>query len=194
MKTVSLKASKREVVGSKDAKTLRNEGMVPCVVYGGEAPVHVKIDSRDLDKVLYTADAFNVLIEVEGTTYSTIVKDCQFHPVTDNTQHVDFMIVNDEKAVEVALPVVLKGSPIGVRNGGKLRQPLRKIRVKGIVSQLPEVIEIDVEDLKIGRAIKVADLNMEGVNMVEPASSVIVGVKMARGAVVEDEEEEAAAE
>ena len=195
MRTVSLNGDVRNAIGSKDAKAVRNEGFVPCVIYGGDQPVHIKVEAKDFDKIVYTPEVFNILLNVGGVEYSTIFQDAQFDPITDAVLHVDFLLVQNDKPVTLSLPIDLKGNSVGVRNGGKLRQPLRKLKVKGLMSALPDSVEIDIENLKIGQAIKVDSIDIEGVEMLDPASNVVVSVKMARGAVVEeDEEEEAAAE
>lgn len=192
MKTVSINGDVRSAVGSKDAKAIRNEGFVPSVIYGGEEPVHIKIDKRDLAQIIYTPEVFNVLLNVDGKEYSTVFQDAQFDPMTDQVQHIDFLLVKEDKPVTVSLPVTLEGTSPGVRNGGKLRQPLRKVKVKALMSALPESITVDISSLKIGMAVKVGSMDIEGVEFLDPASNVVVSVKMARGAVVEDDEEEAA--
>lgn len=197
MKTVTLNGSLREKVGSKFAKVSRKEGLVPAVIYGSDNNVHLTIDERELNKIIYTADVFNVVIDVDGTKYSTIFQDAQYHPVSDACEHADFLLVTEDKPVVVSLPVALTGNSIGVRNGGKLRKPLRKLKVKGLISALPDNIEIDITKLRIGRSVKVGEISIDGVEILDPASNVVVSVKTARGAVDagDDEEgEEAAAE
>lgn len=189
MKTLELNGSKRENIGKKDAAKLRKEGFVPAVVYGGENELHIQIDERDLDKIIYTADTYNVLLKVDGETYSTVLQDTQFDALTDKATHADFLLVNNDKPVTVSMSINLEGSAIGVRNGGKLRKPMRKLKLKGALAAIPDSVEIDVTDLKIGNAIKVADLSFEGVEILDPASNVVVAVKTARGAVTEEEEE-----
>lgn len=190
MRTVSLNGDVRSAIGTKEAKAVRNEGFVPCVIYGGEEPIHLKVDARSFSKIVYTPEVFNILLTVDGKEYSTIFQDAQFDPLTDQILHADFLLVQDDKPVNVSLPVNLVGNSIGVRNGGKLRQPMRKLKVKALMSAMPENIEINIEKLKIGKAVKVADLNIDGVEFLDPTSNVVVAVKMARGAVVADDEEE----
>lgn len=189
MKTVSLNGDLRNGVGSKDAKAVRKEGFVPSVIYGGEEQVNIKIDAREFKKIVYTPEAFNVLLNVDGKEYSTVFQAAQFDPITDEITHADFLEVKEDKPVTVSLPVSLSGSPIGVRNGGKLRQPMRKLKVRGLLSAIPDGINLDIAPMKIGQAQKVGQLEIEGVEFLDPASNVIVAVKMARGAVVEDEAE-----
>ena len=194
MKTLELNGSKRANLGKKDSAKLRKDGFVPAVVYGGENELHIQIDERDLNKVIYTADTFNVLLNVDGETYSTVLQDAQFDALTDKPTHIDFLLVSEDKPVIVSMTVNLTGSAIGVRNGGKLRKPMRKLKLKGALSAIPDSVEIDITDLRIGRSIKVADLSFDGVELLDPASNVIAAVKTARGVVEEDEEEAATEE
>ncbi len=194
MKTLELNAAKREAIGKKDAANLRKEGLVPAVVYGGSKELHIKIDERELNKAIYTADTFNVILIVDGEKVSTIIQDAQFDALTDRPTHVDFLMVSEDKPVKVKMTINLTGSSIGVRNGGKLRKPMRKLSMKGALSAIPDAVEIDITDIRIGKAIKVGDLNYDGIELLDPASSVIAAVKTARGAVDEDEEGEEGAE
>lgn len=190
MRKITINAVKRESKGKSDAKSQRKSGMVPCVVYGGEENLNVLIDERDFKQVLYTPEVFNIQLSVDGTEYSTVLQDTQFHPVTDKIIHADFLQVNEEKDVTVAMAVMLKGSAIGVRNGGKLKTPMRKLRVSGKLADLPDGgVDINIEDLRIGQAIKVGSLEIAGVKFLDPASNVVVAVKTARGAVLDEEEE-----
>jgi large subunit ribosomal protein L25 len=194
MKTVSINGTKRENVGKKDAKGLRRENLVPCVLYGNGENIHFSVDTRDMDKLVYTGDVYNVLINIDGTEHSAVVRDVQFHPVTDAALHADFLAVTADKPVTIKMPINLVGNAIGVRNGGKLRQPMRKLSVTGLISALPDAIEVEIENLRIGKSIKVGELSVEGVTFNDPASNVVVAVKMARGAVLDTEEEEEATE
>jgi large subunit ribosomal protein L25 len=197
MRQITINGQKRESIGKADAKAQRKAGMVPCVIYGGEQNINFIADEREFTKLLFTPEVFNVVVNLDGTEYSTILQAKQFHPVSDKLIHADFLEVNPEKELTLEMAVMLKGSPIGVRNGGKLRQPLRKLKVRGLLSNLPDGgIELDIENLRIGQAIKVANIESEGLTFLNPASAVVVAVKMARGAVADDEEgaEESGAE
>lgn len=199
MKTITLSGSKRENVGSKFARELRNQGQVPAVIYGEKEPIHIHMDEREYKKIVYTPEVYNVILDIDGTSYNTIFKDAQFNPLSDRIEHADFLIVAEGKPVTVSLPVVLTGNSIGIRNGGKLSQPLRKLKVSGLLSAIPDNVEIDITKLRIGMSIKVSEMALEGVEFLDPASNVVVAVKTARGAVDEEgddegETEEAAAE
>tara|TARA_R110002072_G_scaffold232309_3_gene389736 strand:- start:7787 stop:8422 length:636 start_codon:yes stop_codon:yes gene_type:complete len=191
MKKAQLSGSLRANVGKKDTSALRNEGRVPCVIYGQGEQIHFSVRGVDVQKIIFSPDVFQVEINIEGgKKVMAIIQDMQMHPVKDTPMHVDFLELNDKKKVKVSLPLLAKGSPIGVMNGGVLRQPYRKLRVTGLPGDLPESIVIDVAELRIGGSIRVSDLSIKGVEFREPASAVVLGVKMARGAVDEDELEE----
>lgn len=193
MKKVSLSGSVRENVGKKDAKAVRNTRRVPCVVYGSGKQTHFSVKHTDLEKIVFNKDVFNVNIDVEGTKYSTIIQDMQQHPVTDKIMHCDFLELNDSKKVRVDIPVAIEGRSPGVMNGGRLQQVFRKLTVFAVPSALPDVITVDISELKIGMSIRVSELATEDMELLNAANAVVVSVKMARGASEEEEEEEAAA-
>ena len=185
MKTVSLSGSPRENVGKKDAKALRGAGKVPCVLYGGKDQIHLSVD-----KFIYTPDVFIYELDLNGEKVNAIIRDIQFHPVTDETIHVDFLQLVDGKPVRMELPLKLVGNAIGVRNGGRLMANFRRIKIKGIPAELPDAVEVDINKLRIGQFIRIEDLTLPSATILHNPKNVVVGVKMARGAVDEDEEEE----
>ncbi|NRA11325.1 MAG: 50S ribosomal protein L25 [Crocinitomicaceae bacterium] len=190
MKKAQLSGSLRTNVGKKDAAAQRVAGMVPCVIYGSGEQTHFSVKSVDVQKIIFSVDIFQVEIDIDGTKKIAIIQDLQMHPVKDIPMHIDFLELDDARPVKVSLPLRTEGSPIGVMNGGKLRQPYRKLRMIGLPGALPEAVTIDVTDLKIGSSIRVSELEIEGVEVLEPASAVVVSVKMARGASEDEEEEE----
>jgi large subunit ribosomal protein L25 len=200
MKKVSLSGSERSSVGTKDAKLLRREDLVPCVMYGGKEQKHFVIPRLALNKFIYTPEVFEIELEVAGSTHRTILKEVQFHPINDKPIHADFMELTDGKLVKVELPVKLVGNSIGVKNGGKLMQHFRKIKVKAVPADIPELITINIEKLRIGFKIRIGDVSSQYPNLefLHPTQAVLVGIKTARGAVDENEEagegEEAATE
>lgn len=194
MKTISITGSARESLGKKEAKQARKNELVPCVMYGGGKQIHFTVSGSDFDKVIYTPEVFNVLITIDGTEYSTLLKDSQFHPITDKAVHADFLILEAGKPVTVSMPVVLTGASIGVKNGGRLQTPMRKLSLKGELANIPDNVQIDITDLRIGQSIKVSTLTIKGLEFLDPASNVIVAVKTARGAIEEEEETEAEGE
>ncbi len=193
MKKVSLSGSKRENVGKKDAKAIRNSGRVPAVVYGSGKQTHFSVKHTDMEKIVYNKDVFNVEIDVEGDKFSTIIQAIQFHPVTDRVQHVDFLELNDKKKVKVDIPVELEGRSEGVMMGGRLQQVFRKLSVFAFPKDLPEVIKVDITNLKIGDSIRVKDLMTDEMQLLNAPNAVVVSVKMARGVVLTEEEEAAEA-
>ena len=188
MKTVSLSGSLRENVGKKDAKALRRAEMVPCVMYGaGQEQIHFATEAKNFKKILFTPECYIINFTINGKTYSTILQEAQYHPVTDNVMHADFLIVNENNPITVVLPIALEGTPAGVMRGGKMKQGIKKIKVSGLIKDLPDYVRIDISGLNINDAMKVKDLNIENVTPITPGYTVIAAVNAARGAVAEEE-------
>jgi large subunit ribosomal protein L25 len=193
MKEVSLSGSARTNVGKKDAKAVRVAGNVPCVIYGAGTQTHLSVKHTDMEKLIYTPNVHIINVDVAGKTIKTIIQDIQFHPVTDKVVHVDFIELQDDKKIKVNIPVNLFGRSPGVLNGGKLQQIFRRLKVYALPGDLPDSIEVSIDSLKIGMAIRVSDINNDKLNIINSPNAVICSVKMARGASEEEEEEEAAA-
>src|ERR1041385_4761688 len=157
MKSVAISGSIRSNGGKKDAKALRNSGMVPCILYGGKEQVSFAVEDRAFKLIVYTPDVHVVEIDLNGTKHNAILKELQLHPVTDKILHVDFQEVITGKAVTVSLPVLFTGTAPGVRAGGKLIRKMRKLAVRGPVESIPEDVKIDVSTLEIGGVVRVAD-------------------------------------
>ena len=189
MKTLAINVKERQNVGKTNTRALRNQGNVPCVLYGGEKQVTFYAHENDFRKLVYTPDTFLVELSIDGAVTKAIMQDIQFHPVTDKILHIDFLEVFDNKAITVSIPVNLNGSSIGVKNGGNLMFRRSKIITKGLVANLPNSIELNIEHLNIGMFTYIKDITIEGCELVAPGNSVVVGVKTAR-AVVEEEVEE----
>ena len=189
MKTLAINVKERQNVGKTNTRALRNQGNVPCVLYGGEKQVTFYAHENDFRKLVYTPDTFIVELSIDGTVTKAIMQDIQFHPVTDKILHIDFLEVFDNKAITVSIPVILNGTSIGVKNGGNLMFRRSKIITKGLVANLPNSIELNIEHLNIGMFTYIKDITIEGCELVAPGNSVVVGVKTAR-AVVEEEETE----
>ncbi len=193
MKTFALGASVRET--NKIAnRALRNQGKVPCVLYGGEKQVYFSAKENDLNKLVNTPDVYLLNIDIDGESFQAILQDIQFHPLTDRIIHIDFLQVFDNKEVTVNIPVNFIGTPIGVRNGGNLLVRKRAIRTRAIPANLPDAIDINIEELKIGKFLYIGDIRDERYTFLAGDKSVIVGVKTARGAVEDEEEEEESTE
>ena len=196
MKKAQLSGSLRSNVGKKDAASLRNAGMVPCVIYGQGTQTHFAVKRTELDKIVYSPEVFQVELDLDGKKVTGIIQDLQQHPTKDTIQHVDFLELNDNKTVRVKLPVRLTGSARGVLAGGKLMTVFRNLQCVGLPGDLPDAITLDIAKLKIGMSIRVKNIEIPGVTILDPANAVVVSVKMARGAVKgadddDDEEEEA---
>ena len=189
MKSFALSSEAREV--NKIAnRALRNQGKVPCVLYGGEKQVYFSVKENDLNKLVNTPNVYLVEVDFEGTTYKAILQDIQFHPLTDRIIHVDFLQVFDDKEVTMNIPVNFIGSAIGVKNGGNLIVRRRSIKTRALPANLPDAIEVNIENLKIGKTIFIGDIRDEKFTYLAADNAVVVGVKMARGAVLDEEEEE----
>jgi len=191
MKSVSISASKRVDLGKKEAKLSRAAGNVPCVVYGGKTNQHFTVKENALNNLVYTPNVYSVAIDIEGTEVNALIKDIQFHPVTDRILHIDFIELVAGQEVNAEIPVVCTGNAIGVMNGGKLRKTLRKLSVRATPENLPDNVTIEISEMKIGQKVYVRDVEAKNFDILTSGNAVIVAVKTARG-VVEDEEEEAA--
>ena len=195
MKSVEIQGTLRTEVGSKFAQAERKAGNVPCVIYGGEAPVHFSAPALAFKSLVYTPEAKTATITVDGRTVEAVIQDMQFHPVTDALMHIDFIQLVEGKAVTMNIPVVLNGQARGVLNGGKLKMVLRTLSVRALPNELPDDIQLDITNLRIGKSIRVSDVVPAGYEILNADTAVIVTVKKARGAMDdEDEDEEGAAE
>ena len=190
MKTVSLSGSLRENVGKKDAKVLRQQGLVPCVLYGGEKQVHFFLDERDLAKIIYTPETYLAKISFGDQEIETLLQDIQYHPVTDKILHADFLEVFTDKPIKVAIPVHAIGNSPGVMKGGSLNLIIRKLVVRGFAEDIPDGINVDISKLDIGDSIRIRDLKIEKLSFVQPGHTVILSVKVTRVAATTAEEEE----
>ena len=200
MKEFTLNGQMRETVGKKASKLMRKEGMIPCNIYGehtadGQPVAHsFAISMAELRKVVYTPHIYMMNINIDGVARKAIIKELQFHPVTDALLHVDFYEVNEEKPITVGIPVKLNGLAQGVRDGGKLNLSIRKLNVTAPYKQIPEVLDIDVTHLELGKSIKVRDLSFEGLELATPADVVVCSVKATRASRSAAAAEAAAAE
>ncbi|BDX38311.1 50S ribosomal protein L25 [Tenuifilaceae bacterium CYCD] len=182
MKTLELSAAVRKETGKTFAKNMRKSALIPANIYGGEENLMISLDEKELMKAIYTPNVYIVNLNVEGKVYSTIIKETQFHPVSDKILHVDFLQISDKKKITIGLPIVLEGQAEGAKQGGKLMQVVRKVRVSGIAKDLPESINIDVTNLGLGKSIMVGDLEFKKYSIAEPKSVVIATVKSTRAA------------
>jgi len=191
MKSITINGSKRESVGKKSTKALRNAGEVPCVLYGGDQPLHFSAPELAFSQLVYTPNAHTVVIALDnGVTLNAVLQDIQFHPVTDRILHVDFYQLFEDKEIAMDIPVRLVGNSRGVKNGGVLRKNNRKLRVKALPTNLPDFIEIDITPMKIGDKFYVRDLDQDKYRFLHTDNTVVCQIKTARTAIVDEEEEE----
>ncbi len=192
MKSITIKGSKRESVGKKATKALRNAEMVPCVLYGGDAPVHFAAKELDFSKLVYTPNAHTVVLELEGGSYKAVLQDIQFHPVTDRILHVDFYELNEGKEISMNIPVEVQGAAPGVLNsGGTLIRNKRKLRVRALPKNLPDVIIADISGLELGNKLYTAQLASEDFTFLHPDNTVVCQVKTSRASIKTAAEEAA---
>ena len=182
MKVSQLSGSLRANVGKKDATALRNEGLVPCVLYGQGTQTHFSVKDIAIEKLVFNPDVFQIELDIDGQKAKAIIQELQQNPVTDKVVHVDFLQLDENKPVKVALPVRLTGSSRGVMAGGKLLQVFRRLKVIGLPKDLPDAIVIDISKLRIGQSIRVGNIEIPGLKFTDAKSAVVVSVKMARGA------------
>ncbi|WP_106793608.1 50S ribosomal protein L25/general stress protein Ctc [Aquimarina sp. Aq78] len=191
MKSLTINASQRESVGKKATKALRNAGQVPCVIYGGDTIVHFAAPEIAFKNLVYTPNVHTVVIALDnGTKINAILQDIQFHPVTDKILHIDFIEIFDDKPITMEIPFRTTGNSRGVLNGGVLRFNLRRIKVKGLAANLPDLIEGDITNLKIGNKLTVTDVASDDFTILHPDNTVVCMIKTSRTAVEDEEEEE----
>ena len=190
MKTIEIKAFPREHFGKKSTNSLRAEDNVPCVMYMEKENLHFYAHENAFRGLVYTPDVFLVNLEVAGKSYKAVMKEIQFHPVSDRLQHIDFMQVSEDKPVTMDIPLKITGESPGVKAGGKLRVKRRNLKVKGLTKHIPEHLTIDISGLSIGQSIKIGDLDYKDLEIIDNKRAMIVAVEVSR---VSLKEEEAAA-
>ena len=192
MKTIEIKGSLRTELGKKSSQKTRKEGNVPCVIYGKEQNIHFHAHENSFKKLVYTPDAHIVRLDLEGKEYRIVMQDIQFHPVTDKVTHIDFIEVVDDKPIIIALPIQITGDSVGVKAGGKLRIKRRHLKVRGLASDIPESLPIDITNLKVNHSIRVGDLKYDKIELIDPRIATVLSVATSR--VVSKEEGEAEAD
>lgn len=180
MKTLSMSGSLRESVGKKDAKTLRRNGDVPCVLYGGEKQKHFKMAEVEFKPLLFTADAHFVELNIDGEKSLAILQDIQYHPISDRVIHADFFELNDNKSIIMSIPVLTKGTARGVLDGGKLDLKKRVLKLRALPGDMPQYVELDIAKLRILDSIKVKDINIPDVEILENRANIVVQVRSTR--------------
>ncbi len=198
MKTLLIEGKKRETLGKKESKKLRAEEIVPAVLYGGEEPVHFSVPFSEFRKLVYTPSVYLIDLDIEGEKYKAIIQDMQWHPVEEQILHIDFLKVQEDQPIKIAVPVKLTGLARGMKAGGKLKNNLRRLKVKALAENLPDEIVIDITKLGIGQNIKVGDLKRDNLEFLDSKSNVVAAIITSRAArsamgkagVMDEEEEE----
>lgn len=191
MKSITIKGSKRESVGKVSTKALRNAGMVPCVIYGGETPIHFSAEEKAFKNLVYTPNVYTASIDIDGQKVAAILQDIQFHPVSEKILHIDFYQLFDDKEITMNIPVKLVGTSPGVLNGGSLRFTNRKLKVKALPANLPDYVTANISKLRIGHKLVITSLVNKDYTFMHPDNTVVVQVRTSRNATADlDEEEE----
>ncbi len=180
MKTISISGSARQNVGKRDAKELRYEGKVPCVLYGGKSQVHFSVFEADLKNLVYTPAVYFINLDIEGKKYQAIMQDIQFHPLTDLINHVDFLELFEDKPVTMLVPVKFSGYSPGVKLGGKLIHKIKKLKVKGLPKDMTDSIEVNIDTLEIGKSIRVSEITVPNLQILDAKANTIVSVETSR--------------
>lgn len=182
MQTFDIKGSKRVAGGKKATKALRKKGLVPCIIYGGSEEVAFSVEEAQFRNLIYTPNIYIVNVDIDGVVRKAILKDLQFHPISEQLLHVDFLEVTEENPVTIALPIKIEGNSEGVRAGGKLQVEMRKLIVKGLIKDLPDTLAIDITNLGLGKVMKIQELNFPGLEVLNAKNAVVVSVRMTRAA------------
>lgn len=180
MKKVSMSGSLRANVGKKDAKLNRAEGRVPCVIYGGKEELHFSVESKDLDTIIFTPYTFLIDLDIDGKKFTATLQDVQYHPVSDKTLHADFLQVTKGKPIIVSLPIRIEGNSPGVLRGGKLVKKFRKMKVKGLAEHMPEEIVINISKMEIEDSIRISDIKIPNIEVLEVMSNLVISVASTR--------------
>ena len=185
MKSVQLSGSLRANVGKVNAKAVREKGNVPCVIYGGTEQIHFEADIRAFKPVIFTPNAHIVEIDLGGKVYKTVLQEAQYHKITDNLIHADFLEIQEGKPVTANIPIVLTGQSEGVKKGGKLVLKMRKLKVRGIAANLPDAIEVSISKLDIGDSVSVGEIVVEGATLLNAKNVSVVSVTTTRAVAAE---------
>jgi large subunit ribosomal protein L25 len=180
MKSIAISGSPRENVGKRDAKELRYQALVPAVLYGGPTQTHFSVSAADLKAVVYTPVVHFIDLNIAGVKSQAIIKDIQFHPLTEQIIHVDFLLLDEKKPITMEIPVKLTGTSPGVKTGGKLVQKLRKLRIKALPKDHLDAIEVSIETLEVGKSVKVGDLSFDKLTITNAKEDTILSVTTSR--------------
>lgn len=182
MKTFQLTGTSRTELGKKAAKNIRKGNKVPAVLYGGEKETTFQVAAEDVRNLVYTPEIYVVELNIDGKTTNAVMKELQFHPVTDVLLHIDFLEVSENKPIVIEVPVVLEGHAEGVKAGGKLSQEMRKLKVRAPYDKIPEKLTVNIDSLGLGKTIQVGALSFEGLELLNAKNAVVCAVKLTRAA------------
>jgi large subunit ribosomal protein L25 len=180
MKTIEVIGFKRANLGKKEAKATREEGLVPCVMYGGAEQVHFAVPTFLFRDLIYTPEARMVDLNVEGKHYKAILQDAQFHPVNESLLHADFLELNDAKEVRMEIPIRMVGTSVGVVKGGKISVLMRKLKVQALPANMPDFVDVNIADLDLGKSVKVSAIPTKNYKVLNPGSNPVVSVVIPR--------------
>ena len=182
MQSITIVGSQRESVGKAASKALRNAGKVPCVLYGGENTIHFSADALAFKKLVYTPNVYTATIELGEKSYTAILQDIQFDPVTDQIIHVDFYELHKDKEITVAVPIQIVGTAPGVMAGGTLRIVNRKLKVKALPDNLPDFVPVDISWMEMGNRFYITRLEQDKYKILHPENTVVCRVRVSRAA------------
>lgn len=182
MQNIELKGALRSDLGKKGAKDIRRSELTPCNLYGNGGNVNFTVVEKELKDILYTPNAYIINLNIDGNVEKAVIREVQFHPVTDQVLHIDFFRVTEDKPVVIEVPVKLNGSSEGVKQGGKLSLTTRKLKVSALVKDLPDTLDIDITNLGLGKTVMVGELEYPNLTLLNPKSTVVCAVKMTRAA------------
>ena len=186
MKTVALTGELRSDLGSKYSRAMRNQGKVPCVLYGGGDHIHFFVYAPDFKALVYTPNTYKVQLTIEGKKYMAILHDMQFHPVNESILHADFLAVDEKNPITVSIPVTVEGNSPGVRAGGKLIQKIQRLKIKGLIKDIPDSIVINIDGLELGQSTKVKNVEVPNIQILDNKDNAVVSIKMTRNVVKEE--------
>lgn len=180
MKTIELKGTKRKDTGKKHSRKLRMEEKVPCVMYGGKETIHFSMPELNFKDIVYTPNVYFLKIDIGGDIHNAVIRDLQFHPVTDKIVHADFKEFDLDQLVIINIPVRIVGESVGLKAGGRLRIRRRHLKVRGLAKDFPEFIEIDITEFDIGHTIRIEDIEFEGLEFLDSSGAMIISIVSAR--------------
>ncbi|MCQ2178024.1 MAG: 50S ribosomal protein L25 [Bacteroidales bacterium] len=186
MQHFELKGQTRQVGNKAVIKAFRKQGLVPCNLYGNKLEnVLFTASEKDLKGLLYTPQSFIVDLDLDGKKYTAILHEMQFHPVTDECLHIDFLAISDSKPVSINVPIAITGHALGVQQGGKFYQNARSLRISALAANLPDSLPIDITKLGLDKKIKAGDLKFENINILTDKDTVLCGVRSTRNSSAE---------